>query len=194
VEKDSEVMEVCRGSSTDTSGVPTPRAKEYMTGGEWDEKDKVSIKFIIDENCRGQIGVTSAGPRGADRFCGKVQCVTATHRKSQVKVPSNHWFIQAGPRSAAVLLSFPRLPSMELGGPVPKLFEAHVSDVCRKQCSGLTMGKWCFLFVVSTPRAVLFRRLTIRLDWIPLRVKVFQSCHCYLSVRLWTTRLLRLNR
>jgi hypothetical protein len=39
-----------------------------------------------------------------------------------------------------------------------------------------------------TPRAVLFRRLTIRLDWIPLPVKVFQLCHCYLSVGLRTTR------
>jgi hypothetical protein len=114
--------------------------------GEWDEKDKISIKFILDENFRGRIGVTSAGLGGADLCCGKVQCVTATLRKSQGKVPSNHWFIQAGPRSAAGLLSFPRLPSLELGGPVPKLFEARVSDVRRKQFSGLTMGQWRFLF------------------------------------------------
>jgi hypothetical protein len=146
VDKDDEAIELFRGSYIDTSGAPTPRAKEYIMSGEWDEKDKISIKFIIDENCRGRIGVTSAGPGGADRVCGKVQCVTATHRKSQVKVPSNRWFIQAGPRSDAGLLSFPRLPSMELGGPVPKLFEARVSDVRRKQFSGLTMGQWRFLF------------------------------------------------
>jgi hypothetical protein len=77
--------------------------------------------------------ITSAGPGGADCFYGIVQCVTATHRKSQVKVPRNHWFIQAGPRSSAGLLSFPRIPSVELGGPVPKLFEARVSDVRRKK-------------------------------------------------------------
>jgi hypothetical protein len=35
---------------------------------------------------------------------------------------------------------------MELGGPVPKLFEARVSDVNRKQVSGITMGQWWFLF------------------------------------------------
>jgi hypothetical protein len=146
VDKDDEAMELFRGSSIDTSGALTPRTKEYMMSGEWDEKDKIIIKFILDENCQGRIGVTSAGPGGADRFCGKVQCVTATHRKSQVKVPSNHWFIQAGPLSAAGLLSFPRLPSMELCGPVPKLFEDHVSDVHRKQFSGLNMGQWRFLF------------------------------------------------
>jgi hypothetical protein len=61
-----------------------------MMSGEWDEKDKISIKFILDENCRGRIGETSAGPGGADPFCGKVICVTANHWKSQVKVPSNH--------------------------------------------------------------------------------------------------------
>jgi hypothetical protein len=146
VDKDDEAMELFHGPYIDTSGAPTPRAKEYMMSGKWDEKDEISIKFILDENCWGQIGVTSAGPGSADRFCGKVQCVTATHQKSQVKVPSNHWFIQAGPRSAAGLISFPRLPSMELGGPVPKLFEARVSDVRRKQFSGLTMGQWRFLF------------------------------------------------
>jgi hypothetical protein len=113
---------------------------------EWDKKDKISIKFILDENCRGRIGVTSAGPGGAGRFFGKVKCVTATHRKSQVKITSNHWFIQAGPRSASGLLSFPVLPSMDLGGPVSKLFETRVSDVRRKQFSGLAMGKLCFLF------------------------------------------------
>jgi hypothetical protein len=93
VDKDDEAIELFRGSSVDTSGAPTPRAKEYMMSEEWDENDKMHIKFILDENCRGRIGVTSAGHGGADRFCGKVQCVTATHRKSQVKVPSNHWFI-----------------------------------------------------------------------------------------------------
>jgi hypothetical protein len=146
VDKDDEAMELFRGSSIDSSGAPTPRAKEYTTNGEWDEKEKTSIKFILDENFRGRIGVTSAGPGGADRVCGKVKCVTATHRKSQVKVPSNHWFIQAGPRSDAGLLSFPRPPSMELGGPVPKLFEARVSDVRRTPFSGFTMGQWRFLF------------------------------------------------
>jgi hypothetical protein len=35
---------------------------------------------------------------------------------------------------------------MDLGGPVSKLFEARVSDVRRKQFSGLTMGQWRFLF------------------------------------------------
>jgi hypothetical protein len=146
VDKDDEAMEIFCGSSIDTSGALTQRAKEYMMSEEWDEKDNISIKLILNENCRGRIGVASAGPGGADRFCGKVQCVTATHWKYQVKIPSNHWFIQAGSRCASGLLSIPILPSMDLGGPVSKLFEARVSDVRRKQYSGLTMGQWHFLF------------------------------------------------
>ena len=58
-----------------------------------DDKDKMSINFIIDENCRGRIGVTSAVTGGDDCFCVKFQCVTVTHRKSKGKSPSNHWFI-----------------------------------------------------------------------------------------------------
>ena len=68
-----------------------------MTSEEWDEKDKISIKFILNENCRGWIGVTSAGPGSVDHFCGKLKCVTVTHHQSKVMVPSNCWFIQAGP-------------------------------------------------------------------------------------------------
>jgi hypothetical protein len=124
-----------------------------MMSGEWDEKDKISITFFLDANCRGRIGVTSAGPDGAARFCGRVQRVTATHRKYQVKVPSNHWFIQAGPRYAAGLLSFQRLPSMELGAPVPKLFEARVSDVRRKKLVGLQwVNGGSFLKTADTKR------------------------------------------
>jgi hypothetical protein len=72
VDKDDEAMDIFCGSYIDTSGAPTPRAKEYIMSEEWDEKDEISIKLILDENCRGCIGVTSAGPGGADRFCGKV--------------------------------------------------------------------------------------------------------------------------
>ena len=78
---------------------------------EGDEKDKISIKFILDKICRGRIGVTSAGPGGDDRFCGKFQCVTVTHGNSKVKFPSNHWFIQSCPRSAAGIISPLRLLS-----------------------------------------------------------------------------------
>jgi hypothetical protein len=39
---------------------------------------------------------------------------------------------------------------VELGGPVPKLFEARVSDVRRKQFSGLAMGQWLFLLKWQT--------------------------------------------
>ena len=64
---------------------------------EWDDKDKLSIKFILDEMFRGWIGVTSAGPVSDDSFYGKFQCVTATYWKSQIKVLSNYWFIQSVP-------------------------------------------------------------------------------------------------
>ena len=95
---------------------------------EWDDKYKLSIRFIIDGICQVLIGVTSAGPGGAGCFCGKLQCVTVTNWKSQVKVPSNYWFIQSGARSFAGLLSYTRLPSIELGCTVPKSFESLVSD------------------------------------------------------------------
>ena len=120
------------GFYINTYGALTPRAKEFMISEDWDEKGKLSIKFIIGKFCRDQIGVTSAGPGSADCFSCKLQFVTVTHHKSQFKVPINHWFIQAGPRSDSGPLYFPRLPSIELGEIVPKLFEARVSDSQKK--------------------------------------------------------------
>ena len=51
VDKYYEAMQFFCGSSIDTSGAPNPRAKEYIMSEEWDNKDKLSIKFILDENC-----------------------------------------------------------------------------------------------------------------------------------------------
>ena len=82
------------------------------TRQEWDEKDELIIKFILDKNCQGRITVTSAGLGGSDHFCGKLKCVTVTQFKSQFKVPSNYWFIQYGPLSDAVFLYPPRIPSI----------------------------------------------------------------------------------
>jgi hypothetical protein len=56
VDKDDEAMEIFRGSSIDTSGDPTPRAKDYMMSEEWDEKDKISIKLILDETAEAILG------------------------------------------------------------------------------------------------------------------------------------------
>jgi hypothetical protein len=56
IDKDDEAMELFRGSSIDTSGAPTPRAKEYMMSEEWDEKYKISIKFILDETVEDGLG------------------------------------------------------------------------------------------------------------------------------------------
>ena len=78
----------------------------------WDEKNKISIKFVLDETFRGRIGVTSAGPGDAERFCGTLQYVAVTHRKSQVKVPSNYCFIEPEPQSTDGRLSSARLPSI----------------------------------------------------------------------------------
>ena len=78
---------------------------------EWDEKDNLSIKFILDVNCQGQIGVTYDGHGGAYRFCGKFQCVTITHRKSQIKLPRDHWLIQDVPQYTAGILYHSRIPS-----------------------------------------------------------------------------------
>ena len=82
VDKDDEAMEFFRGSSIDTYGALNLRAKEYMMSEQCYDKDKLSIKFIIDENWHGRIGLTCSGPGGADRFYGMFQCVTVTHRKS----------------------------------------------------------------------------------------------------------------
>ena len=110
MDKHDKGVELFHGSSIDTSVSATPWAKEHMLSDEWDEKDKLSITLILSENFRGRMSVTSAGPGGADCFCGKLKCVTVTNFKYQVKFPSNHFFIQDGPQSADIFLSSPRPP------------------------------------------------------------------------------------
>jgi hypothetical protein len=61
---------------------------------------------------------------------------------------------------------------MELGGPVPKLFEARVSDVRRNNLVGLQWVNGISSLKTgrhktSTLRAFLFRRLTIQLIGFP---------------------------
>ena len=42
-----------------------------MLSADWDEKHKLSITLILSENLQRRMRVTSAGPGGADCFCGK---------------------------------------------------------------------------------------------------------------------------
>ena len=66
VDKDDESTELFCGSSINTYITLTPIEKEYMIIEEWDEKDELSIKIILDEDCQGRIGSTSDGTGGED--------------------------------------------------------------------------------------------------------------------------------
>jgi hypothetical protein len=50
VEKDDEYTELFRDSSIDTSGAPTPRAKEYMMSGEWMRRIRLVSSLFLMKN------------------------------------------------------------------------------------------------------------------------------------------------
>jgi hypothetical protein len=127
---------------------PTPRTKAYIATGEWDAKERIGIRLSVDDNCAGRIGTTSASPSGVDRFCGKLNCTIAAHQRSRVAIKSQCWYIQADPRSPSGLFASPSLPAASLGGPIPKSYEACVSDSSR-QLDGLTLGQWKFLLLME---------------------------------------------
>jgi hypothetical protein len=100
----------------------------------------------VDDNCARRIGTTAASPSGVDRFCGKLNCTIAAHKRSRVAIKSQFWYIQAGPRSLLGLFASPSFHDASLDGPIPKSYEARVSDSSRQQFDGLTLGQWKFLF------------------------------------------------
>jgi hypothetical protein len=125
-EDDDAATEILRSKSLDSKGLPTPRTRVYIASGEWDAKDRLIIKFMLKENCRGRIGTSGSAPDGADRFCGKESCSVVIHKKALVDDEPNRWYIQAGVRSTSGFFSKPILPSVENGGPIPKTFEARM--------------------------------------------------------------------
>jgi hypothetical protein len=98
-DNDDATMEILRSKSLDSKGLPTPRTRVNIASGEWDAKDRLTIKFMRKENCRGRIGTAGSAPEGADRFCGKESCLVALHKKALVDGEPNRWYIQAGARS-----------------------------------------------------------------------------------------------
>jgi hypothetical protein len=131
--------------------------------------------LIVDDNCAGRIGTTAASPSGVDRFCGKLNCTIAAHKRSRVATKSQFWYIQVGPRSPSGLFASPSFPAASLGGPIPKSYEARVSDSSRQQFDGLTLGQWKFLFESWTserernPQDVLSPELSTSPDVAPFK-------------------------
>jgi hypothetical protein len=145
--QDEEALRLMKEHSLDPeTGSPTPITKAYIATGEWDAKEHIGIRLSVDDNCAGRIGMTAASPSGGDRFCGKLNCTIAAHKPSRVAIKSQFSDIQAVPRSPSGLFASPSLPAASLGGPIPKSYEARVSDYSRQQCDGLTLGQWKFLF------------------------------------------------
>jgi hypothetical protein len=128
------------------TGAPTPRTKAYIATVDWDAKERIRIRLIVDNNCAGRVGTTAASLLGVDRFCGKLNCTIAAHKRSRVAIKSQCWYIQAGPRSPSGLFASPSFPAASLSGPIPKSYEARVSDSSRQKFDGLTLGQWKFLF------------------------------------------------
>jgi hypothetical protein len=119
--RDEEALRLMKEHSLDPeTRAPTPRTKAYIATGEWDVNERIGIRLIVDDNCAGWIGTTSASPSGVDRFCGKLNCTIAAHKRSHVAIKSQFWYIQAGPRSPSGLFASPSLPAGSLGGPIPK--------------------------------------------------------------------------
>jgi hypothetical protein len=127
--QDEEALRLMKERSLDPeTGAPTPRTKAYIATGEWDAKERIGIRLIVDDNCAGRIGTTTASSSGVDRFSGKLNCTIAAYTRSRVAIKSQFWYIQAGPRSPSGLFASPSLPVASLGGPIPKSYEARVSD------------------------------------------------------------------
>jgi hypothetical protein len=174
--QDEEALRLMKEHSLDPeTGAPTPRTKAYIATGKWDAKERIGIRLIVDDNCAGRIGMTAASTSGVDRFCGNMNCTIAAHKRSHVAIKSQFWYIQAGPHSPLGLFASPSLPAASLGGPIPKSYEAHVSDSSRQQFDGLTLGQWNFLFESwssereSSPQDVLSPELSISPDVPPFK-------------------------
>jgi hypothetical protein len=103
-----------------------PSRRVSIDSGEWDVKDRLTIKFMLKENCWGRIGTAGSAPNGADRLCCKESCSVALHKKALVDGDLNRWYIKAGARSMVGYFSKPSLPSVENGGPISKTFEARM--------------------------------------------------------------------
>ena len=143
---DEEALHLFKIVSLDPTGMQSLKAKSFVDSGEWEFKDKLQISLITGSHCNERIGSTSISPSGIDQFCGKDSCTIASHRKAQVHILTQYWYIQGGPNSMSGFFATPKLPSFELGGPVTGLFEARSKDPTRPTFNGLTIGQWKFLF------------------------------------------------
>jgi hypothetical protein len=106
--QDEEALRLMKEHSLDPeTGAPTPRTKAYIATGEWDAKERIESRLIVDDNCTGRIGMTAASPSGVDRFCRKLNCTIAVHKRSYVTIKSQFRYIKSGPRSPSGLFASP---------------------------------------------------------------------------------------
>ena len=126
---DDEEMEIMRGKYLDSKGTPTPSIRRYINSGEWDSKDKLTIKFMMKDNCWGTILTTGGSSDGSDSFYGKESCSVDFHKKSFVDGVLNRWYIQDVTISTSGYLSRPSMPSFENVGPIPYHFQDRMRDL-----------------------------------------------------------------
>jgi hypothetical protein len=70
------------------SGAPTPRTKAYIATGEWDAKERIGIRLIVDDNCAGRIEKTVASPSGVEFHYCSSQALSCCHQVSVLVYPS----------------------------------------------------------------------------------------------------------
>jgi hypothetical protein len=113
-------------------GTPSPRAQELVENGEWDGKRMESLRCLGLVNCAGFISGDSK------RFCGKLRCVIAAHKKAGGIPPG--WYMTASPKCYQAK---PVLPIEANGGPITSGGAALLSQTTLP--FELSKGQWRFV-------------------------------------------------
>jgi hypothetical protein len=110
-------------------GTPSRRVQELLENGEWDAKHQESLRCLGLVNCAGFISGDSK------RFCGKVKCVVAAHKKAKGMKPG--WYITMSP---SCYLVQPVLPIEANGGPIMSGGVALLSQTT--PAFAMSKGQW----------------------------------------------------
>ena len=124
------------------SGVPSPRAQEYIDNGEWDADSLISIQFLSGTACRGVVGGSSLY---APRFCGlpSINCGARSHEVSSWHEFKPGWYIPAGTSARSGFFQNPSLPPSGAGGPILSGTARALRDP--KNSFKLSVGQWKFI-------------------------------------------------
>ena len=162
-----EAIHMFKSASLDPTDMQSSKAKAFVHSGEWDSKDKLQICLITGSHYNVQIGSTSISTSGIDQFYWKYSCTIVSHHKAPFHTLPHYWYIQEGPKPMSGFFATPKLPSAKLGGPVTGLFKACSKGPTRPTFTGLTLGKWKFLFnswkeyLIEKPSPILIQEETL---------------------------------